>query len=71
MTLHHVLSSVILQALFTEDEDGHTGPFLSKLSAQEDEECDMYLNDISNQLEGMEEVKKLSRPIVLKKVTCA
>ena len=52
--------STLFQALFFEDEEGHTGPFLKLLRNQEEEERETYLNDISNQLEGMEEV---SRPI--------
>ncbi|CAK8688954.1 unnamed protein product [Clavelina lepadiformis] len=43
-------------ALFTEDEEGHTGPFLNLLRTQGDEERDTYIEEIVKQLEGMEQV---------------
>ena len=47
-----------VQALFTEDEEGHTGPFLNLLRTQGDEERDTYIEEIVKQLEGMEQVLK-------------
>jgi len=38
--------------LFTEDEEGYTGPFLDLLRKQENEEIKQYVADVSNQIQG-------------------
>ena len=43
---------LISQDLFTEDEEGYTGPFLDLLRKQENEEIKQYVADVSNQIQG-------------------
>nr|XP_018668511.1 translin-associated factor X-interacting protein 1 [Ciona intestinalis] len=44
------------KALFTEDEEGHTGSFLNALRLQDNEEKEAYVAEIGSHLEGNEKV---------------
>uniref|UniRef100_H2ZA84 EF-hand domain-containing protein n=1 Tax=Ciona savignyi TaxID=51511 RepID=H2ZA84_CIOSA len=44
------------KALFTEDEEGHTGAFLNTLKLQDNDESQAYVTEIGNQLEGNEKI---------------
>nr|XP_039253513.1 translin-associated factor X-interacting protein 1-like [Styela clava] len=49
-------TTIVYRALFTEDEEGNTGPFLTLLRQQERDERDAYVDEIFKQLEGKDEV---------------
>ena len=50
----NTISEILLisKDLFTEDEEGYTGPFLDLLRKQENEEIKQYVADVSNQIQG-------------------
>ncbi|XP_063951237.1 translin-associated factor X-interacting protein 1-like isoform X1 [Lytechinus pictus] len=49
-------TKLLYEELFTEEEDGTVGPFISLLRSQEQEEKIQYVDDIRKELEGKEEI---------------